>query len=727
MSNAMPTIDEEAQMRNRQGISLAQQRRFDEAADRFRDAIRLHPQGPAGHNNLANILSFQGRFAEAVASYRTALAISPDDPPTLNNLGNALRQIGEFDEAVRCCRRSVTLRPDYGEAHSNLSLALGAQGKLDEALHHIQVALRLRPDFAVAHANLGHILRELGRIDEGIAACQQAIRLDPQHAEAYSYLGSLYAKRDQWDNAAEQYRLALQLRPDLVRARIGLASCLWYQDRLDEAKQHCLEALRQRPDRAEAHNILGTALLKEGALSESLAAFDEALRHDPKLAEAHFNRAMVVLAMGRFEEGWQEYEWRWQCKHFVIQRPNRDPWDGSPLSGKTIILHSEQGMGDTLQFVRYAPLVKALGATVILACPQPLMPLLSRSPGIDQIIARDAPLPPCDAHCSLLSLPGRLHTTLETIPRQVPYLFADEQRVESWRRKLAGLSGFKIGIAWQGNAQHPFDRFRSMRLEEFAPLAQPGVTLIRLQKGPGAEQLAHLGGRFTVTDLGPFDDTGGAFMDTAAIMKNLDLVITSDTATAHLAGGLGVPVWIALSAIPDWRWLLERTDSPWYPTARLFRQGPARKWDEVFAAMAQELARLLRQRPACASIAIEIAPGELIDKITILEIKRQRIADEGKRANVVAEWTMLSAARDRAVGARPSLAELTAELQKINEALWEVEDALRACESRQDFGPTFVELARSVYRHNDRRAELKRQINTLLGSKLIEEKSYTSA
>jgi tetratricopeptide (TPR) repeat protein len=723
----MATIDEQAQMHNRQGIALARQGRFDEAAARFRDAIRTQPKAPSAHNNLACVLTSQGRFAEAVASYRAAVALAPNDPVTLNNLGNALRQVGEHVEAVQYCRRAVQMRPDYCEAHSNLSLALEAQGEVHEALQHAQASLRLRPDFAVGYANLGYLLNRLGRIDEGIAACQQALRLDPQHAEAYSNLGMLFSKQGRWDEAVAQFRKALQLRPDLVDIRISLANCCWEHDRLGEAKQHCAVVLRQRPNRAEAYNVLGAVLLKEGARSESLAAFDEALRHDPKLAEAHFNRAMVVLAMGRFEEGWREYEWRWQCKHFVIGKAERAAWDGSPLSGKTILLHSEQGIGDTLQFVRYAPLVKAIGATVILACPKSLMPLLTRCPGIDQIVARDGPVSAHDTHAPLLSLPGRFSTTMETIPQQVPYLFADEQLVETWRRKLTGLPGFKIGIAWQGNAENPWDRVRSMRLEEFAPLAQPGVTLINLQKGPGTEQLARLAGRFAVTDLGPLDEAAGAFMDTAAIMKNLDLVITSDTATAHLAGGLGVPVWVALAAIADWRWLLERADSPWYPTARMFRQGPSRRWDEVFAAMGRELAQLLRQRSACASIAIEIAPGELIDKITILEIKRQRIADEAKRANVVAELTMLCAARDRAIGASPALVELTEELKKINEALWEVEDALRACEHRQDFGPAFIELARSVYRHNDRRAEVKRQINRLLGSKLIEEKSYTSA
>ena len=722
----MPSIDEEAQYRNRQGITLAHQGRFDEAAAWFRDAIRVQPHGPAAHNNLANILSFQGRFADAVASYRTALSLLPNDPPTLNNLGNALRQMGDNAEAIQYCRRALALQPDFCEAHSNLSLALEATGALNDALYHAEVAIRLRPDFPAAHANLSIVLRDLGRFDEGIAACQQALRLNPQYGEAYGNLGSILLQQERWDEAAAHFRTALQLKPDLLDARISLATCCWRADQLDEAKQLCAEALRQRPNLGAAHNLLGALLHKEGRLGESLAEFDEALRLEPSLAEAHFNRAMVLLLLGNFEEGWKEYEWRWKCKHFVVRKAERIPWDGSPLKGKTILLLSEQGMGDTLQFIRYATLVKAQGATVLMACPGPLVPLLSRCPGVDRVGSRDGDMPACDTHASLLNLPSHFHTTLATIPSKIPYLFADEALVEKWRIKLAALPGFKIGIAWQGNKQHPSDRLRSIALEHFASLALPGVRLINLQKGPGVEQLATLAGRFAVTDLGPLDESAGAFMDTAAVMKNLDLVITSDTATAHLAGGLGIPVWVALPKLPDWRWLLERTDSPWYPTMRLFRQSAENRWDTVFAAMARELARLLKQPAACVSIPIEIAPGELIDKITILEIKRDRIADPVKLANVTTELDLLTAARARAIRPSPNLGQLTAELKKTNESLWEIEDAIRVCERNQDFGPQFIELARSVYRQNDRRADLKRHINTLLGSKLIEEKSYAA-
>jgi hypothetical protein len=300
--------------------------------------------------------------------------------------------------------------------------------------------------------------------------------------------------------------------------------------------------------------------------------------------------------------------------------------------------------------------------------------------------------------------------------------------VTKWRRKLTHRPGFKIGIAWQGNPQYPRDRQRSVPLMHFGRLARmEGVCLIALQKGPGAEQRGDVDCPFPVIDLGSDLDTKcGAFMDTAAVMKSLDLVIAPDTAIAHLAGALGVPVWVALSYVPDWRWLLEREDSPWYPSMRLFRQTQAGDWNGVFERMALRLSERLGAKTSPRPLTVEIAPGELIDKITILEIKAQKISDPSKRGRICAECQALKSVRDRDLGQSEEIARLTFELQAINQRLWQVEDDIRLCEKSKDFGPRFIELARSVYHENDRRAALKRRINDLLGSRITEEKCYTS-
>ena len=338
-----------------------------------------------------------------------------------------------------------------------------------------------------------------------------------------------------------------------------------------------------------------------------------------------------------------------------------------------------------------------------------------------------------------------LGATLETIPGDVPYLFAEPARVEAWAKRLPA-GQFRVGIVWQGKSTADIDIGRSIPLHSFAPLCHiPGLTLISLQKYDGAEQLAHLPPGMRVETLGADFDVGSeAFMDCAAVMMNLDLVISSDTAAAHLAGALGRPVWIVLKHVPDWRWMMDREDTPWYPTARLFRQARRDDWDEVFERIAGELSRaaaaktkpgnLLPQVSADnldptqavppGTALVPVSFGELLDKITILEIKSERIDDASKLVNVRVELELLATALARFCVLPPRAGELKAELRRINEALWEIEDQIRACERSNDFGAKFVGLARGVYLTNDRRSAVKRQLNQLAGSVIVEEKSY---
>jgi hypothetical protein len=342
------------------------------------------------------------------------------------------------------------------------------------------------------------------------------------------------------------------------------------------------------------------------------------------------------------------------------------------------------------------------------------------------LVPEGSALPDFQVHAPMMSLPRLFGTTLATIPAKVPYLKADKRLVECWRQKLGSAGEFKIGIAWQGNPHHKWGRHRSIPLAQFAPLARiPGVRLISLQKGPGTEQLKDFATHYPITDWGAeLDSTSGAFMDTAAIIKNLDLVITTDTAVAHLAGALAAPVWSALSAIVDWRWMFQREDSPWYPTMWLFRQSELGSWQSVFEQMASEVEKLLAGKGR--AISVPLSPGELADKITILQIKSERITDPEKLGRVRAELAILEKARADALVNSEELAQLAAELKALNEKLWQVEDDIRSCESESDFGPGFIELARSIYRHNDARAVLKGKINHLLNSPLAEQKEYSA-
>jgi Tfp pilus assembly protein PilF len=714
---------------NNLGIVLARQCRLDEAAAHFQQAIGLKPDYPDAHNNLGNILEKQSKLDQAVASYERALLLKPDYPEAHYNLGIVRARQDKLDEAAASYRQAIGYKPDYADAHNNLGTVLASQGKLDEAVVSYQRALQLNPSSAGVHNNLGLSLARQNKLDEAVASYQQAIRLEPDDPESYNNLGIALAKQDKLDQAAARFQQAISLRPSFADAHNNLGSILEKQDKFDLAVASYQQAIRCKRDYPEAHNNLGIARWKQGRLDEAVTSYEQALDYRPDYPEAHWNRALAWLTMGHLERGWPGYEWRWKCKEFGALPPFQAPlWDGSPLDGRTIVVHAEQGLGDTLQFIRYLPLVQQRGGRVILLCQPALTRLVARCRGIERLLAHGDPVPKFDVHVPLLSLPRLLGTTLESVPAGVPYLDAEPQLVESWRARLGSYRGFKIGIAWQGNPNFRQDRVRSIPLAQFAPLARvPGVHLLSLQKGAGREQLSAPEGHFPVTDLGSqLDETTGAFVETAAVMKNLDLVITSDTAIAHLAGALAVPVWVALHDVPDWRWLMDRADCPWYPTMRLFRQTRHGQWEDVFDRIAGALEERLAAPAGPRPITVEIAPGELIDKITILEIKSQRISDAAKRHHVGTELALLVAARERAVPGSAELARLARELTAVNQALWEIEDQIRLCERDEDFGPRFIALARAVYQTNDRRAALKRQINEQLGSRLIEEKSYTS-
>jgi FkbM family methyltransferase len=566
---------EEAILYNRHAIDLAMQGKLEEAIAHFEQALRLNPDYAEGHNNLGNVFYFQRRYEAAATSYEQALRLEPNFPVAHNNLGTALSCLGRYEEAAAHCRTALASRPDYAEAHSNLAIALKGLGQVEEAISHYQEAVRLKPDYAEAHNNLGLALAEHEDWGAAAACYREALRLKPDYADAHYNLGLALASLQKWEVAEACYRQVLWLRPDS----------------------------------AEAHYALGIALAALGKHDEALRCYEQAVSYKPDYAEAHLACGVTRLLLGDFERGWPSYEWRSACQTDMQRWSFRQRrWDGSPLAGQPILLHVEQGLGDTLQFIRYVPLVEQRGGKVTVCCPREVVPLLARCRGIDQLLTE---VPPdwMGTHAALLSLPGIFGTTLQTIPAQVPYLTADPQRVDRWRTELGALSlrggtvetcpparSFNVGIAWQGNPKHKQDRQRSLPLAQFERLARvSGVQLFSLQVGPGAEQLRESGHRFPIIDLGNrFDPT--SLEDAAAAVAALDLIITVDSALAHLAGALGMPVWVLLPYAPDWRWLLERADSPWYPTMRLFRQPTPGDWNAVFHQVAEALA-FLRQEP----------------------------------------------------------------------------------------------------------------------------------
>jgi len=564
------------------GVIAYQVGQYEIAVASMERAIALNGSVAAFHNNLGNAWKERGNAEKAAACYRRALELKGDFAEAQSNLGNALRDQGQLDEAVGCYRRALELKTDFADAHSNMGIALKKQGKTDEAVACYRRALQLRPDYAEAHSNLGVALKDQGKPDEAVACYRRAVELKADFADAHSNLGNVLRDQGKLDEAVACCRRAVELKGDFAEAYSNLGNALKDQGELEEAVACCRRALQLKPDYAEAHCNLGLAFNDQGKLDEAVACYQRAVELNPDYADGHASLAVNRLLRGDFQRGWPEYEWRWRTKHLSPRLFEQPLWDGRSLAGKTILLHAEQGLGDTIQFVRYAALVKRFEATVILECQKPLLALLASCPGIDQLVGQGDAIPEFTTHAPLLSVPGIVKTSLDTIPATVPYLFAAPALIDHWREKLREVEGYKIGINWQGRPGLGPWRARNIPLQQFAALAEiPGVRLISLQRGPGREELARAGESFL--DLGDaVDQTGGAFMDTAAIMMNLDLVITSDTALPHLAGGLGIPVWVALPFAADWRWLLQRSDSPWYPTMRLFRQRERGNWPGVF-------------------------------------------------------------------------------------------------------------------------------------------------
>jgi tetratricopeptide (TPR) repeat protein len=606
----LDTGSDDADTRGLLGAACLSMGRLAEAAEHLARALHLNPGYAGAHANLGIVRAEEGALDEAVAHFRQALALNPLDAGTHARLADVLLRQDLPEDAAAGYRHAIRLAPDQARAHFGLGVTLARQGRWQEAEASYRQALRLKPDSAETHVNLGNVLVELGDLDGAIACHRKALAIRPDFAQAHINLGRALTWRRKPGEAIASLEEALRLRPESTEAHNNMGVALAALGRYGESAASYRRALRLRPDSPEVHDNLGALALKQNRLDEAVDYFERALTLNPDLADAHLHLALGRLIAGDFERGWPEFEWRWRSRGFRPRQLPRPLWDGSPLAHRTILLYAEQGVGDTLQFIRYAPLLKERGATVILECQKSLVRIMGSCPGIDRIVPRGDDLPDYDVQSPLLSLPGILRTTLATVPANVPYLFADPRLADRWRGvlsvardlKMSGVEirGLKIGIAWQGNPSYADDTRRSIPLARFAPLARvPGVRLYSLQKMWGTDQLAGIADQFGVTDFGDeLDEASGPFMDTAAIMTSLNLVVTSDTAIPHLAGALGVPVWVALSTAADFRYLLDRQDSPWYPTMRLFRQSEPGNWDAVFERIADELRRDQPGEPA---------------------------------------------------------------------------------------------------------------------------------
>ncbi|MBN8891571.1 MAG: hypothetical protein BGP12_20895 [Rhodospirillales bacterium 70-18] len=579
----------------------------------LRRAGAAAPDDPGIGTDLGRALQAQGRVDEAIAAFGAVLARLPDHLPARLHLGFALQARGEALAALDCFRAAVAAAPALPPAQMALAVALAGQGLWPEALASFDAAAALRPDDPAAHMGRASALQMLERRAEAAEACRAALALQPGLAEAHASLGVILQELGELEAAVASHRQALTLRPDLVDERCSLSHALRDLGALDEAAAQARIAVSQRPGKGFAHASLGFALLAQGHVDEAEASLRMAASLPAEGPEQRTSAGMIRLLLGDLPGGFADYEARW-LRPSMAANPIRSAgpaWDGGQIAGRSILVYCEQGLGDSIQFLRFVPEVAARGGRVLLAVQPELAALAASVPGVAQICPLDQGVPAFDLHCPLVGLPLALGTTLDTLPAETPYLTVPANRLAAWADRLrpapapAGLGLFRrqgadrsrylrVGLAWSGSRDHGNDRNRSLPLHRLAGvLAAPGCTFHVVQKDVREADMRALG-----QIEGLVDPRGlvGDLADTAAIMQQLDLVISVDTAPAHLAGALGRPVWVLLPAVPDWRWLLRRADSPWYPSARLFRQKQAGDWDGVLAEVAAALAELASAR-----------------------------------------------------------------------------------------------------------------------------------
>ena len=509
------------------------------------------------------------------------------DPDLCLLFASAFASLGDMVSVEACCRALISQVPDHYLGHFNLGLALQNQGKGDEAIESYVAAASIRPTESGVWSNLAQLYADLMRYPEAIDAGENALRRVPHAAVAMNNLGVIYRRSGDLEAASQILRQALETEPGYADAAYNYGLVLADQDDGESAKSYYRRAIELRPDYVEAFTDLGSVCRTLAQYDEALQAYDQALKIDPDYTEARWNRALQLLMLGRFDQGWQDYETRWQSGGRGRRRFKRPVWKTEPLDGKRIFVYAEQGLGDTFQFIRLLALLKARGATTVVECQPSLVGVLHGVDGIDELVPRGGRRPVFDVHVALLSLPGLLQIDEHNIPASVPYLHAPTTANQTLVDVLSGGDGFRVGLVWAGNASHSNDRNRSCRLQEFSELMQiDGVTCYGLQVGERAQDIGSLDAPASVIDLSPQLQS---FSDTAYALSQLDLVISVDTSVAHLAGAMGKPVWLLLPFVPDWRWLLDRDDSPWYPSMTLFRQDETRQWAPVLERVRAQL------------------------------------------------------------------------------------------------------------------------------------------
>jgi len=580
------------------GVIRERQGRLDESLHAFRRASEINPQSSDALMGCGRLLDRTGHHQKALECYEKILVIDARSVGALNRRALALHKLGRVREAIASYTEALGIEPTSMAALCNRGTMYLELNSFEAALDSFDQALKSSPDYVQALNGRGNALRGLGRLAEALDAYDELIRVSPDSAEGHCNRGIILTRLKQFDEALRSFDKAIAVRPLFSQAWNNKGNLLHDMGKLEEALSCFDTAIQINNKYAEALSNRGRVLRGMGRVTDAVRSYNAAIALAPGLGEASLNKALCLLLMGQYEEGWKLYEKRRANLPRMFREADRAKlWDGeAKIRGKNILLCAEQGLGDTIQFSRYGKLAEERDGRAILAVHPRLMRLLRGLNPKIKVVDLEQPLPEFDYYIPLMSMPFACKTTLENIPTSAPHLHPEDELVWIWGKNLGQKNGLKVGICWQGNRSSADGAQRSIPLEHFARLASiQEVRLISLQKGDGVEQLRRISESAMIETLGSQFDAGpDAFIDTAAVMANLDLVITSDTAIAHLAGALGCRTWLVLPFSADWRWLMHRSESPWYPTMRIFRQASAGDWVSVFDAIVKEVDQLAR-------------------------------------------------------------------------------------------------------------------------------------
>lgn len=671
---------------------------------------------------LANTFRDEGNQEKAATYYQKALETNPSNFQARFNFANLLYGQDKMNQAIEQYEKVVEIKSDCASAYFNLGVCCARQNAFDKAIKAYENTIKYNPGHTRALQQLVMILIKQNRQKEALEYAKKALALDPNDFETVWRTGQAYRHLDKFDDAVPYFRKAVELDSKNIHAILDLANILNMIEETDEAIKWYRRILDINPKIHEALYNLGFTLKKQGHIKDAMEIYHKLLELKPNYAQPHFSLSLSYLTLGDWEKGWKEYEWRWAAYNETPRKFKQPTWEGQDLHGKTILLYAEQGLGDTFQFIRYAKILKEKGAKVIFDAQKPVKQILTLCPYIDKVCGGGDPLPDFDYHIALMSLPMVFNTLIETAPHEIPYLFADPKLVTYWKEKLSHDKNFKIGICWQGNANYSTQFLRktvaakSMHVREFAPIAQlPGVSVYSLQKVNGADQIKELDSSIKIHTFGEdFDEQHGRFMDTAAVIKNLDLVITIDTSISHFAAALGVPTWILLPEPADWRWMLNCTDTPWYPNVRLFRQPKMNDWKTSIQNVITALLELMKENQSSHKPTITINTtsnngskldlADILDQLSLLELEKEKKPTVRK---MELEQEYVTYAKKN-----PEIELLFEQLLDVNKQLQNIDAKLRNAKQTV-FNEEFMELSRKAYVAQDIKSYIKEKINSL--------------